>query len=294
MADTFNESLSSLFETRKASFFASFERILNAMGNDDYIRQMFHNQLSETYVPDRICELVKGILTDEREKYISSLVAQINALELCFGVDHCKSLQKIGQELAQKGDDPEAKKLLLGQVARIAHKLMKGFLRQRQLPWQPDPAEINPLKAQINAEIKASRDLIAEFKSDVVRTLQEAKTKLSVGVMESRMKLERHLTEKQLELEKLTDNCNQNGQDISQLQQQKAELEIALEKTAKKARRRRDKALKIVSQLSEELENTGNELAVAKAHIQQLVEDNELLRTAVKRLADTSQYALFN
>ena len=294
MADTFNESLSSLFETRKASFFASFERILNAMGNDDYIRQMFHNQLSETYVPDRICELVKGILTDEREKYISSLVAQINALELCFGVDHCKSLQKIGQELAQKGDDPEAKKLLLGQVARIAHKLMKGFLRQRQLPWQPDPAEIKPLKAQINAEIKASRDLIAEFKSDVVRTLQEAKTKLSVGVMESRMKLERHLTEKQLELEKLSDNCNRNGQDISQLQQQKAELEIALEKTTKKARRRRDKALKIVSQLSEELENTGNELAVAKAHIQQLVEDNELLRTAVKRLADTSQEAQLN
>ena len=112
--------------------------------------------------------------------------------------------------------------------------------------------------------------------------------------MERRVTLEREMNEKQLTIERLTETGNRSEQDMSQLQQRSEELEIALEKTTRKAKRSREKAVKIVSQLSEDLANTSNELAVAKAQLQQLAEDNELLRSAVKRLADNSQEAQLN
>ena len=112
--------------------------------------------------------------------------------------------------------------------------------------------------------------------------------------MERRVTLEREMNEKQLTIERLTETGNRSEQDMSQLQQRSEELEIALEKTTRKAKRSREKAVKIVSQLSEDLANTSNELAVARAQLQQLAEDNELLRAAVKRLADNSQEAQLN
>ena len=94
-----SNSLISLYKERHNNFLASLETILKMTAQDPYIEQLFEEKLSANYVPKRIFEIITGILTNDREKYLEELLYRLSLSESCFGKDKQEELEQIGAKL---------------------------------------------------------------------------------------------------------------------------------------------------------------------------------------------------
>lgn len=94
-----NGDLFSLFEERKESFISSLQRSFSVVASDKMILQMFEENCSANFVPDRITELIRQILNDDREKFIFQTIQKLRAIEACFGHDTLQDIQAIGLKI---------------------------------------------------------------------------------------------------------------------------------------------------------------------------------------------------
>lgn len=113
------------FEKRREIFFASLERAVAEVGSDEYAYQMFHDKLSVTYVPDRICEVIRNVVSDAREKHLTTVLERLSAIEMCLGEEKSTRLQEIGKELASLYSLPfeniQQKEQLMSEIALIVN-----------------------------------------------------------------------------------------------------------------------------------------------------------------------------
>ena len=107
-----------LFKRYQDSFFSSLQRFLETVTKDDYIQQMFQNQNSANYVPNRLCELIGIILRDDREKFLLQVLNRLSSIEACFGPQRSKKFEEIGAKIIENSQQPNPKDF-------IKQKLMK-------------------------------------------------------------------------------------------------------------------------------------------------------------------------
>ncbi|OHT08240.1 hypothetical protein TRFO_23223 [Tritrichomonas foetus] len=79
-----NESILSIVDYRKSTFFKSLKDILSVLSSDMFIQQMFEDKRSIHYIPDRLCEIFKEHLTDDREEIIRDLRNRLEAANVLF------------------------------------------------------------------------------------------------------------------------------------------------------------------------------------------------------------------
>ncbi|OHT05559.1 hypothetical protein TRFO_26626 [Tritrichomonas foetus] len=91
--------LINFYHERQEAFINSLEKAIAGVANDDYIKQMFNCKLSTTFIPDRVCELIDRITSDEREIFLTSLLEKLNSLEICFGEKNLDRLEEVGNQL---------------------------------------------------------------------------------------------------------------------------------------------------------------------------------------------------
>ena len=272
------------------------------MGNDEYMRQMFDDKLTVLYVPDRVCEIVRSILHDEREKYISELFTKLNAIELCFGGARSQRLEEVGAQLSDLYSlpiqDANRKKMLMGKVAQIARELMGDLIQRKELPGSIKPAVIEQIKSDTEKEVSRIKHHVKKMQVIMSKTFQEVKAEVARKVGESQRKLRAKIREQQKVIDGLNEQLKQtndrNKQSVSELQRRNTELEASLSKSTANYQKKHQKAKEIVAQLSNELSNSGIKLAEAETRIKQTQDDNNTLKAAIKKLSDNSQESRMN
>ena len=266
------------------------------------MRQMFDDKLTVLYVPDRVCEIVRSILHDEREKYISELFTKLNAIELCFGGTRSQRLEEVGTQLSDLYSlpiqDANRKKMLMGKVAQIAKELMGDLIRHKELPGSVKPAVIEQIKSDTEKEVSRIKHHVKKMQVLMSKSFQEVKTEVARKVGESQRKLRAKIREQQKVIDGLNEQLKQtnerNKQSVSELQRRNTELEASLSKSTANYQKKHQKAKEIVAQLSNELSNSGIKLAEAETRIKQTQDDNETLKAAIKKLSDNSQESRVN
>ena len=93
--------LVTLFQERRDAFLDSLERVVESVGGDRFIAQMFQDEDSAIYVSNRICEIVYHVLADEREKFVNSLMERVRAVEAFFGESKAHEIIAIGNRLIE-------------------------------------------------------------------------------------------------------------------------------------------------------------------------------------------------
>ena len=95
-----------IFNERKDQLLASLENVFSKITTDLFIHQMFHDKTSAVFIPDRICEVCRLILKDDRENFISNLLSRVKAFEACFGAERAREIEGIGARLVEISDSP--------------------------------------------------------------------------------------------------------------------------------------------------------------------------------------------
>ena len=271
--------------------------VITAMGNDEYMRQMFDDKLSVLYVPDRVCEIVRSILNDEREKYISVVFSKLNAIELCFGEKRSQRLEEVGMQLSDLYllpiQDVNRKRMLMGKVAQLARELMGDLIKHKELPGSVNPAVIDQLRTDTEREVTRLKHYLKKMQTIMSKTFRDGKAEISRNINESQSRLRSKIHEQQRTIDdlrrQLKDRNEKHEQNMSQLKKRNDELETSLSKSTSSYRQKHQKAKQIVAKLSTELSNTQKELEQAQSKIKQMQQDNEQLKSTVKKLSDNSQ-----
>lgn len=92
---SYKSFLQEAFQGRKESFFHSLKKVLSSLAIDKYVKQMFENPKSTSYVPNRICEVVHIHIENERENYILQLETRLYAFQVCFSTKKLKKSKKL-------------------------------------------------------------------------------------------------------------------------------------------------------------------------------------------------------
>lgn len=108
-----------VFAARQKNFLLSLERVITAVASDKYIRQMFEDTRSAIYIPDRVCELIGKIITDDREEEINELYSRISAIEFFFDPDKIEEIENLGMKYINLSN--QKNRVAIGKFENIAY-----------------------------------------------------------------------------------------------------------------------------------------------------------------------------
>lgn len=228
-----------VFEERERAFLASLEQATTVVASDEYIKQMFRDKVSVMYTPQRVCEIIKEVIVDDREQFITTLLTKLSNIEICLGREHMNDLAVIGEELASLPDKSDEKKVeLMARLADIVSSNKEAVSCQKTIKAQS-------LSNGIKQQVSEARMAMNKFRSDVADELDASKSRLALMIkaeMGKRNESERDRT--------MAVDCTERVK----------QLEATLARGAEKYNRMRDRAKQGIDELSRELATTKSEL----------------------------------
>ena len=155
-----SQSLISFFDRRKASFLTSLQHILAAVTSDLFIQQMFEDPASSLYIPDRVCELIRKYLNDDRESALKELTIRIKAMEACLGLEKYQKIEEIGRKIINALDanvDPKEASVIYQQQLEEVLEQGQGVVSKSRL------LKISQYVDQMKDFISFMREFYIEF-----------------------------------------------------------------------------------------------------------------------------------
>ncbi|OHT06042.1 hypothetical protein TRFO_05683 [Tritrichomonas foetus] len=207
-------SLNSIFSEREEGFLHSLQQALSAATTDKYIRQMFDDKLSANYVPDRICELIKFFLNDERELFVEELLRRLKALEACLGSERIKQLEEIGQRLMEVSQTQAQKEAEYRKCVQILNDQIGNF------------------QENIGDELKIMKTNVSSLSNStksIFNTLQKFKLSLSSDFQDFKKQSRKLVKNLSNTNEKVNDQMKKIKSDNSNLMRQVNQLKEALD-----------------------------------------------------------------
>ena len=155
-----------IFNERKDQLLSSLENVFSKITTDLFIHQMFHDKTSAVFIPDRICEVCRLILKDDRENFISNLLNRVKAFEACFGAERAREIEGIGARLVEISDSP-----VFDEVSY--RKAMQDLKEQLKQQTKDMPAEQTVTFGDVSVSQKSARSprKLRNYVSDI-RKLQ--------------------------------------------------------------------------------------------------------------------------
>ena len=119
------ESTRGVYASRHVAFVKSLEKVLTKIDSDGYVQQMFADSRSKEYVPDRILELIRTVLCDDREAMIEAVVRRLKLLEACLGEGIMRKLEVVGAKIESNEANAgrELKSVLEERLASVSHEI---------------------------------------------------------------------------------------------------------------------------------------------------------------------------
>ena len=98
-----SKGMDEVFDERKDKFIQSLQNCIQAISSDLFIKQMFEDESSVIYIPNRICEIIQKTLKEDRERIIELLISQSKSFEILFGKQQYQKFLRIAQHMSQNG-----------------------------------------------------------------------------------------------------------------------------------------------------------------------------------------------
>jgi hypothetical protein len=108
-----------MFQRRKQEFSRSLQQILIQVSHDKIVRNLLQDRASSQFVCGRIEEVISGILTDDRERYIDVLLQKLQTFEALYSREHTSSIRSLGDRLISISREQNADALLQPDVVRL-------------------------------------------------------------------------------------------------------------------------------------------------------------------------------
>ncbi|OHT01666.1 hypothetical protein TRFO_31449 [Tritrichomonas foetus] len=306
--------LFSLFLERKNTFISSLQRAVTVVSADRFIKQMFEDDLSAMYIPDRVIELVKQILYEDRENFIEKLIHRLNSLEACIGSDLINEFEGVGMKILDLSNNQMNKE----EEQRECIKLLKERIKQienrfDEIQTQQTNSSIRQMK-KINESIKSSfidqsksfLDIIRKTRKKSFHQTENLQKTIELLTKENQKMKKENLASKKVINETLSERDEilkeTEGKDaIKYIQQLKNEnnrlneKNDTLSKQLKKIKEMNDnlvKASETLSSQNETLKNQKNELENEKMKMQKIINENQNLsnRNKVNGEKSISEY----
>ena len=177
------DNMTALFNQREERFLASLEKVLAVIGRDVYIQQMFEDDNSASYIPDRLCELVQTVLTDDREAFLQRIMTRVNALEACFGSERIKRLEEIGTRfiefsLAENRDNVQIRKCV-----ELLRRQLSALDTELAVKYGGGSETIGYLEAQVREARECAVDVSAQVRN-LNQTIQETLANTKATLMD--------------------------------------------------------------------------------------------------------------
>ena len=181
-----DDSLTGLFHKRQERFLAALEKVLSVVGSDQYVHQMFDDESSACYIPDRVCELIRTVLVDDREALLERLMTRLNALQACFGSERTEKIEDVGvrfidASMSEPRQDSEIRKcvaLLREQLASLEAELAMKYGSNHVGMVDVKKKEVREMASEVAEQVKA-------LEREMQRCFVDAKRQVEQYVRES-------------------------------------------------------------------------------------------------------------
>lgn len=280
------------FQERRNNFLESLQKAASAVADDEYIKQMFQNNLSKTFIPDRICELIKQILTGDQEKYVSNLLEKLNSLEIIFGSERIEKLEEIGNHISDLFAIPILNEDDYHNQLQLISNILSDLLKENSAKNNKKPVvkseesnqryrhEFNlKQKTEIQSLLTISLNMkqnVLQFQKDISKIMQNANQQLKQKLSSQSNKTNNPNSEQ--ERKELIKTIENQSMQISQLTKQVQSSSFNSNQTKDKLEKKVEKAKLIIQQLSESNEALESNQRDLEEKIEQLKETNSQLK----------------
>ncbi|KAK8886138.1 hypothetical protein M9Y10_041598 [Tritrichomonas musculus] len=291
------------FQERKDLFLDSLKKAAAAVVDDEYIKQMFVNNLSKTFIPDRICELVNKNLTDDREKYMTNILEKLNSYEFVFGSERMNQIEEIGFRLNDLFTIPilnegvyhkqlQKLSLVLSEILKeINTKINKETEKNdneknnyiKDISSQVSNTNLNQNQKivfkSMSAMISNLKQTINDFKNETIDLMKNSNQKLKLAI--PKQNTNNNNTDFEKTRQDLLKTIENQSIKIDQLQQQiqsPSHSSLNDSQSKEKLEKRIEKAKIIIQQLSESNEALESNQKVLEEKVEHLKDVNSQLK----------------
>lgn len=164
---------------REKSFCDSLERVIHISKNDDILLQMFHNETSALYIPNRICETINNILHDERELYIQRIIKTIYCLEAALGKPLLKQIIEFGKLILNHTDQYNIQEN--ESVSAIKSHLLNLLSQLTESSFSSSKSNIQKQKEKLNISSETSNQSSSKiiYSNNIKTVADETKKKIT-------------------------------------------------------------------------------------------------------------------
>ena len=291
------EALSDLFEHRKKWFLHALSSAVENTTSDRFAKQMFQMENSMIYVPDRICEIVKQSIYDDRELYIDQLLNYISNNSESFNTDEIErlggNLLKLSHEQIQKEFEhrEKIKRLSMKPAPRNDKKFLLDVMNQLTVfntTVLSLGQDLKKLKRRYSMFLEKLKIEVSNFLS---KKLKESETVITDMRYENRRLQQRA---QRLETLNTSDNLIQQQKEILNLREKAARDLSEIEQYKLQAHRQKrisDSYLSQIDELNGEIERIKMENLKLKTNLSkiQLESQNEMASSKMKNDSLISQ-----
>ena len=262
----------SFFARRKASFIESLKHVLASVISDGFIKQMFEDKSSAMYIPDRVVELIRRYLNDDREECLHELYRTVAAIEAYFGPETARELIETGEKIVDfvaNSDKPVDAEYIerIKNNARITVLTSGNAVDKRALLMVKRYLKV------IRGYIEHTRKIVLRMVKLMRNGLAFARTKSEEMMMSAVSQIK---DQKQMEgkfRKELADTRERAGKfDIPRLKNYYEEQLAARAATEESLNRQLEKSKKAMAALTKKHQKVVNELSETKARLTEVQE----------------------
>lgn len=202
-----------MFRKRKSAFQRSLQSILIQVSHDPIVRNLLQDKASSQFISNRIEEIIKDVLVDDREKFIDVLLQKLQAFETLYSAEHTKNIRELGSRMISVSDEQTTEEisnirriqLLIEQVNSLQKELVTlrakktddlvnvdeidGKTRPRRYRYDPASPQFYHIYARVDltnfelkvkmiqTESKAVREMMVVLSNKMKQIFSVVKTK---------------------------------------------------------------------------------------------------------------------
>ncbi|OHT12110.1 hypothetical protein TRFO_03739 [Tritrichomonas foetus] len=290
------EILNSLFEQRKQWFLHALSTAIESATTDKFIRQMFQLENSMIYVPDRLCEIVRQSIADDRELYINQLLYFLSQNGNFFEIEE---IERLGSQLLNLSSQQIAKEIEQREkIKRLSQKPSLKDKKQIELLLRKLTV-LNTVILSLAQEIRTFKRryplFLEKIKTEVVKYIKKRLSSSNQVLYDLRFE-NRRLQQKNERFEALNaaENLVKQQQEILKLRNEVSASSSKIEKLKikkKRSQRMADNYFKQLTSIKSELEKTKSESFSIQSEytkIKQKNDTNESLLMSSRNKADNA------
>ena len=97
--------VSRMFHKRRKNFGRSLQQILIQVSHDEIVRNLMQDRASSQFVIGRVEEIIRSILTDDREHFIDVLLQKLQNFEALYSTEHTENIRVLSDRLLSVTDE---------------------------------------------------------------------------------------------------------------------------------------------------------------------------------------------